>query len=267
MKSSSFSSSIAANGFALVAAAAASLIAHHVYQKHRSKHWLHVEEDETTLHSILEHFASLKLDPETTVEEANKRRTASYYLMSREAHANEVVRGVSSYSKLMKLRKKEMERILSFSTEGTKSHRTIVTMCDASTRSLLSEARKRVLAPLQYCTDPSTRGVWMPELNIIPEKDMHVTVAIPWWWHTIREGNAELSKELAARFRATLVLKFHHPFQIEFQRIVLLGGRTLVALWRCVGERVTEEGHVVYDRHGESVDPFVRLRVVSFIYR
>jgi hypothetical protein len=36
----------------------------------------------------------------------------------------------------------------------------------------------------------------------------------------------------------------------------------LVALWRCVGERVTEEGHVVYDRHGENVDPFVRLRMV-----
>jgi hypothetical protein len=39
----------------------------------------------------------------------------------------------------------------------------------------------------------------------------------------------------------------------------------LVALWRCVGERITEDGHFIYDRHGESVDPFVRLRVVCLI--
>ena len=64
-----------------------------------------------------------------------------------------------------------------------------------------------------------------------------MTVAIPWWWHTMREGNRSLSEEMAARFRRTLLLQFHHPFQIELERIVLLGGRVLVALWRCVGER------------------------------
>jgi hypothetical protein len=75
------------------------------------------------------------------------------------------------------------------------------------------------------------------------------------------QGNDQLSRDLAARFKQTLLLKFHHAFQIELQRIVLLGGKTLVALWRCVGERVNEDGTFIYDRHGENVDPFVRLRV------
>jgi hypothetical protein len=172
-----------------------------------------------------------------------------------------LVAGIGSYSILLKLREKEMKRILYYSNLGTKSHRTVVAMCDSTTAALLRHAREEILQPLDYSTDPSTPNVWIPELNIIPEQDMHVTVAIPWWWHTMRDGNYQLSKDLAARFKQTLLLKFHHAFQIELQRIVLLGGKTLVALWRCVGERVNEDGIVIYDRHGENVDPFVRLRV------
>jgi hypothetical protein len=221
-------------------------------------------EQDGTLHSIIHHFNSLQLDPEATVEEANKKRTACYYIKSREAHEHEIVPGVGSHRKMIQLRHEEMKRMLSHWRDGKplKSHRTVVSMCDATTSGLLKEAREMILAPFHYSTDIHTKGIWIPEVNIIPEEDMHVTIAIPWWWHTMREGNLELSKELASRFRQTLLLKFHHAFQIELQRIVLLGGKTLVALWRCVGERVTEEGHVVYDRHGENVDPFVRLRVV-----
>ena len=219
-------------------------------------------DQDRTLHSILHHFNSLQLDPEVTVEEANKKRTACYYLKSREAHEHEIVPGVGSHRKMIQLRHEEISRSCSYHKEGLKSHRTVVTMCDATTSGLLKDAREMILAPLNYSTDISTKGIWIPELNIIPEQDMHVTVAIPWWWHTMREGNMELSKELADRFLRTLHLKFHHAFQIELQRIVLLGGKTLVALWRCVGERTTEDGFVVYDRHGENVDPFVRLRVV-----
>ena len=223
------------------------------------------DKEKEPVHSILHHFAALQLDPETTVEEANKRRTASYYLKARQAHTREIVRGVGSYTKLLALRKQHMESSLSYSTMGTHSHRTVVVMCDASTASLLDDARRTILAPLNYSHDIKTRNVWIPAMDLIPKEDMHVTVAIPWWWHSMRDGNYQLSQELAARFRQTLFLKFHHPFQVELQQIVLLGGQTLVALWRCVGERVTEEGHVVYDRHGECVDPFVRLRVVRFV--
>ena len=34
----------------------------------------------------------------------------------------------------------------------------------------------------------------------------------------------------------------------------------IVALWRCVGERTTEDGRTIHDRHGESIDPMTRLR-------
>ena len=89
---------------------------------------------------------------------------------------------------------------------------------------------------------------------------MHVTIALPWWWHTIQEGNNQLTKSMAQRFKQTLLLKFHYPFQIELERIILLGGKVLVALWRCVGNRTTEDGRVIYDRHGKNLDPMHRLR-------
>lgn len=240
---------------------AISLASYYLYRKHRTQWQEDEEEKGEEIHSFIAHFKSLHLDPETTVEEANQRRTTSYYEKARAAHLNVLVRGVGSYSQLQKLRREEMENILRYYKEGTKSHRTVVTMCDSTTAALLKEARERILEPLNYSTDPSTAGVWIPELNIIPEQDMHVTIAIPWFWHTMRPGNEQLSRDLAARFKQTLLLKFHHAFQIELQRILLLGGKTLVALWRCVGERVNEDGNFIYDRHGENVDPFVRLRV------
>lgn len=36
--------------------------------------------------------------------------------------------------------------------------------------------------------------------------------------------------------------------------------QVLVALWRCVGSRALEDGLIIRDRHGESVDPMLRLR-------
>ena len=219
------------------------------------------DKEEEPVHSVIHHFASLQLDPDASVEEANKKRTASYYLKAQQAVARQIVPGVPCYTKLMELRQAHVDRNLKHSRMGTHSHRTVVAMCDASTAALLDQARAAILAPLQYSHDMSTRNVWIPDLDVIPPEDMHLTVAIPWWWHSMRPGNHQLSVELAARFRQTLWMNFHHAFQVELQQIVLLGGQTLVALWRCVGERQTEEGHVVYDRHGACVDPFVRLRV------
>jgi len=108
----------------------------------------------------------------------------------------------------------------------------------------------------------------------LPIQDFHVTIATPWWWHTIREGNETLTRDLVARLRQALVLGNHVPFQIELERIILLGGKALVALWRCVGERQvvmndndddgggddSGESFYVYDRHGNGIDPMARLR-------
>mmetsp|Transcript_26356 Transcript_26356/g.55005 ORF Transcript_26356/g.55005 Transcript_26356/m.55005 type:complete len:443 (+) Transcript_26356:1-1329(+) len=214
--------------------------------------------------SIVAHFSNLELAYNTPVGEANKRRTASYYEKARQAYndIDPIVPGVSGPpSHLISLRRREVDRILSYWKRGDQSHRAIVVMCDASTRKVLSEAREMILGPLDYSADvEAERGVWIPEWNMVPEEDMHITVALPWWWHTRREGDQELSREMAARFRQTLLMEFHYPFQIELERFVLLGGKILVALWRCVGERKTEDGTIIYDRHGESVDPFVKLR-------
>lgn len=210
-------------------------------------------------HSVINHFESLILDSETTVEEANKRRTTSYYLKMREAHHKSLVLGVYP-ARLKRLRKKEIDRTLAYWNKGNQSHRTIVCMCDEATQKVLSNARRLILGPLQYSTDINTRDVWIPELNIIPKEDMHVTIALPWWWHTMRPGNNELTKKMANRFKQTLLVEFHYGFQVELERIVLLGGKVLVALWRCVGERQTEDGRIIADRHGTNIDPMVLLR-------
>jgi hypothetical protein len=78
--------------------------------------------------------------------------------------------------------------------------------------------------------------------------------------HRIRDGNEKLSQELVNRFRQALVLEFHHAFQLELERIVLLGGKTLVALWRTVGEREAPGEFVIFDRNGEGLDPVLKLR-------
>ena len=61
-------------------------------------------------------------------------------------------------------------------------------MLDNSTQQVLSEARQKILQPLDFSWDKYTKGVWIPELNIIPKQDMHVSVACPWWWYVYRRG-------------------------------------------------------------------------------
>eukprot|EP00538_Stauroneis_constricta_P013320 CAMPEP_0119555888 /NCGR_PEP_ID=MMETSP1352-20130426/7982_1 /TAXON_ID=265584 /ORGANISM="Stauroneis constricta, Strain CCMP1120" /LENGTH=333 /DNA_ID=CAMNT_0007602745 /DNA_START=39 /DNA_END=1036 /DNA_ORIENTATION=- len=149
---------------------------------------------------------------------------------------------------------------MKYYSEGNKSHRTIISMCDEDTVDILDQARQEILAPLNISNDIATSGVWVPSMNIIPLSDLHVTVAVPWWWHTIDEANQELNKQLVGRFRQALVSEFHYAFQIELERIILLGGKTLVAMWRCIGQRKTADGSTIYDRHGDDIDPFVKLR-------
>lgn len=218
------------------------------------------EVKEETLPSIIEHFLHFQLDYGTSVDEANKRRTTNYYDKARDAHNYDLVIGVRSYPRLRNRREEEIKRILKYHREGNKSHRTVIVMCDSWTQRILNEARQSILEPLNYSHNIATSNVWIPKLSMVPEEDLHVTVAIPWWWHTIRPGNRQLTEELVARFRQALVVEMHHPFQIELERIILLGGRTLVALWRCIGERVTEDGMIIFDRHGDKPDPFTALR-------
>jgi len=124
----------------------------------RRSRWMSEEDGNETTHSVIDHFKNLVLDPETTVEEANKRRTTSYYLKMRESHNKSLVLGVSSHSKLVKLRKLEIERTLKYWKKSNQSHRTILVMCDESTRSILANARRMILEPLQYETNEETKG-------------------------------------------------------------------------------------------------------------
>lgn len=215
-------------------------------------------EDEV-LPSIIAHFTDFQLDYGATVEEANKKRTTKYYELTRAAHNYDLVPAVRSYLRLRNRREEELKRIYSFRGQN-KSHRTVVAMADTVTAELLCEARDEILKPLNYSHHQSTQGAWIPKESIQDEQDMHVTIAIPWWWHGIRPGNQALSQELMSRFRQAVLLEFHHAFQLELERIVLLGGKVLVALWRTVGSRGAPDDFIIFDRHGEGLDPVVKLR-------
>jgi hypothetical protein len=262
-----------------------------------------------TLPSIFDDFCDTKLTLDSTISEANKKRTQVYYERARDAHVYDLCPGVRSYPRLRNRRENTIKRIMRYynAIRPQKSHRTVICMCDATTAQLLDQARSEILAPLNYSTDISTERVWIPEQCIIPPQHMHVTVAILWWWHTMRDENRDLSRMLVGRLRQALVSESHFAFQIELERIVLLGGCALVALWRCIGQRqvkssmnhdannsssnnlsslgtrsrsnsVSSNGpnstnpnatasFTIFDRHGEEVDPFVKLRrdIVRFI--
>lgn len=233
-RSSSISANVVPLAFAsFLATAGALAIAWKRYDRQRRSVWV-FEEDEQhgheTNHSVIDHFKSLILDPSTSVEEANKKRTTTYYLKMRESHSKSLVLGIPDTNKLIKLREAEITRLLHHWRKGNQSHRTIVVMCDNVTANLLADARRSILQPLQHSPDINTKGVWIPPLNLIPHEDMHVTIALPWWWHTIREDNDVLTNTMAGRFKQTLLLEFHYPFQIELERIILLGGKVREAV-------------------------------------
>ena len=261
MKSPS-NTTVAAVSVFLVSSIWLSISAYKDHRRRERSKWVDQEKEDEgeTLPSIIEHFRNFKLDYGSSVSEANKRRTTKYYEMARDAHKYDLCPGVRSYPRLRNKREAELRRIYRYHDRGDQSHRTIIIMCDSHTSEMLCQARDEILGPLDYSTDETTDGCWIPAANLLPPQHLHVSVATPWWWHTIRPGNRELSEELVARFRQALVLEFHHAFQIELERIVLLGGKTLVALWRCVGERKNPDDFVIYDRHGEGHDPFVKLR-------
>lgn len=234
-------------------------------------HWVEEEaaaedslvEEEVVDPSIFRFFQDLQVEYGISVENANAKRTVKYYELTRDAHQFNLVPGIRSYIRLRNRREHELSHsIFKYANaQPPKSHRTVVVMCDPFTSRILNQARKEILEPLSYSTDIATNGVWIPAENLIPESDMHVTVAIPWWWHTIRPGNLALSEEFVARIRQAVVMGYHHSFQIELERIVLLGGKSLVALWRCIGDRIAEDSNeIIYDRHGDQPDPFVRFR-------
>lgn len=133
------------------------------------------------LPSILVHFRNFQLDFGATVGEANRKRTTKYYELAREAHRYDLVPAVRSYPRLRNLREEEMKRIFRYKGQN-KSHRTVLVMLDTVTSSLLGRARKDILRPLKYSHDISTATAWIPKASMLPEEDLHVTIAIPWWW-------------------------------------------------------------------------------------
>lgn len=129
--------------------------------------------EQETLPSIIEQFRSFALDYGSTVEEANKRRTTNYYEKARQAHNYRIIQGCKA-SLLLQKRQAYLGNLRKHYIEGKKSHRTVLIMCDDTTASLLKQARKDILDPLQASNDIDSEGCWIPDLCVIPQEDMHV---------------------------------------------------------------------------------------------
>ncbi|GMI26741.1 hypothetical protein TeGR_g10754 [Tetraparma gracilis] len=146
-----------------------------------------------------------------------------------------------------------------FAGEGDRSLRCVLAMLDGETAAALAAVRGVILKPLAASADASTPGAWIPACNVVPAAQLHVTVAVPWWWHPRPAGGGGVSARMAVRLRQTLLLKRHCKIQIEVDRVLLMGS-TLVCLWRTVGPRGCDGPGEVVDRDGDGPDPFVRLR-------
>ena len=181
----------------------------------------------------------LRFSEGITVRRANVLRTASYAAKEMEAMSIASVEATPR-RELLETRRAQLAAILRYHTKGVKSHRTVVALLDAETAQLLDEARECALAALRAgnagrCITSrldDTRGLWVPALNLLPRGDLHITVCTPWWWHTMGADRAALSKSMAHRWMQTLHLGRHVPFVVELDRIILLGGRTLVACFK-----------------------------------
>jgi type II secretory pathway pseudopilin PulG len=192
--SSSSTAAIVATAAAVAATAILGLVSYRRYLQERdhAARTKYVEQElekdaleQETIPSIIEQFSDFVLTPNTTISEANKRRTTNYYQKARDAHLYDLVPGIKSYPRLRNRRAAALQQTMRYYREGLKSHRTVLAMCDPYTAQLLQQARADILEPLAFSTDETTRGVWIPQENIIPLADLHVTVAIPWWWQYV----------------------------------------------------------------------------------
>ena len=95
----------------------------------------------TPSYSVIGHFKSLKLCSKSTILEANRRRTTSYYEKARQAHEQSLVLGISSYTRLLEKRKEEINRLMFYYRDGKRSLRTVIVMLDPLTQKVLSEVR------------------------------------------------------------------------------------------------------------------------------
>ena len=115
----------------------------------------------------------------------------------RESHSKSLVLGIQPYTKLIQLRNNEMTRILQYWKRGDQSHRTIVVMCDEITRTLLGDARRKILEPLGYSSDMKTKGCWIPPLNIIPvEGEREISVVVSLFVYCKRKSGHNMIKVL-----------------------------------------------------------------------
>lgn len=178
-------------GFAVLASAATAIGAA-ALRWHISRQTEKAEKviEQDGLHSIIAQFQTFALKHGTTVEEANKRRTTNYYEKARQAHNYRSIRGCNA-SMMLQKRHAFIENAMKYYIEGKKSHRTVLIMCDDNTSSLLNQVRRDILRPLQSCTSIRTEGCWIPDVCMVPQEDMHVTVATPWWWHNMLQPAGE----------------------------------------------------------------------------
>lgn len=71
-------------------------------------------------------------------------------------------------------------------------------MLDDESALLLTQVRDTITAVYDSSSDLDTRGCWIPQQNIIPTSDLHVTVATPWWWHSLPDGDEHKEVSISA---------------------------------------------------------------------
>jgi len=103
---------------------------------------------------------------------------------------------------------------------------------EPSLRSKLVRARGDILDTLCDAgaaeREDITSPVWIPSCAIIPEEDLHITLCLPRKWRTAMSPE---NKQRMAMVMDEVSMR-HAPFAVELDRVVLLPGGALLALFR-----------------------------------
>jgi len=216
-------------------------------------------------------ISQVTLGPESSVDEANTVRMTDYFGKDEGSRSSRpAIPGCDDLplEELQQLRTDSLAQTMRF--HKVQSHRTVVVPLTGNISGMLEECRQDILAtlcaeagqPLSELHNAATARVWTAEPNLIPKEHMHITMAIPMFWHEVEPievANAK-NRRMVEMWRRVLAVQKHQSFEVEIDRVVFLGGSVLLALWRTVGVRENVEGYRVVDRSSPALDPVNSLR-------
>ena len=177
---------------------------------------------------------------ETQTSHCNKLRRNSY---------NEKCKKGATVTNVAKVTESRDKQMYTKFQEGETQSAVVVRLLD-EVSSTLNDARSEILQFIQS----TNINLNIDDSIVIAQQNMHITISNLWDWRPLQNIAARTHEHMFGNVKAMIALrqrdqKPHTSFLVVFDRIALLGGKTLLAFWT-----VLEDANIDYD-------PVYRLRV------